>query len=89
MTNILNKKEEELKKLKDTFKSMIIDVVCDLDPTGENVNSIKREKGMGFKKYLEEKTNKFIEKLQDEEIEKSNRKECKGYDGVTGWRDEG
>ena len=59
------RKEEELKKLRNTFKDMIIDIANDLDPTGENVDYIKNEEGMGFSEYLEEKTNEFIEKLQD------------------------
>jgi len=59
------RKEEELKKLRNTFKGMIIDIANDLDPTGEIVDGIRHNAYMGLNKYLEEKTDEFIEKLQD------------------------
>lgn len=38
-------------------------------------------------KYIEESADELLEEV--EKMNSKNEKECKGYDEVTGWRDEG
>jgi putative component of toxin-antitoxin plasmid stabilization module len=59
----INIKDE--KKLRETFKDMLIDVIDDFDPIGAGMDAIKGETGMGFKTYLQNKEHDFIERLKD------------------------
>ena len=58
-------KANEIIKLKETFKDMLIDILDDYDPSGIITDTIKADTGMGFTKYLDNKTYDFIERLKD------------------------
>ena len=60
--------EEERKRLREIFKSSLIDVMNDYDPSGIITDTIKKDTGMGFTKYLDDKTEEFISKLKNKRL---------------------
>lgn len=46
------------------FKSLIIDLINEFDPKGIVTDELKKEKGMEFYKYLDEKNEEFIKAIK-------------------------
>ena len=59
---------EDKAKLRGIFKEMLIDMAGVYDPSGIITDTIKADTGMGFTKYLENKTDEFISKLKNKRL---------------------
>jgi len=53
-----------IKATKYNFKNIIMDLINEFDPKGVVTDKLKREKGMGFYKYLDEKNEEFIKAIR-------------------------
>ena len=60
--------EDERNKLREIFKDSVIGILDDYDPAGMIANQIKADTGIGYGNYVNNKTEEFINKLEDKRL---------------------